>query len=93
MKPHQVERRTHDYKRHGTTTLDIATGEVTGVCYDRHRNQEFLDFLKLLNREYPRVQLHLILDNASTHKTPTSRPGWRSIPAFTFISPLPVSAG
>ena len=86
MKPHQVERRTHDYKRHGTTTLfaalDIATGAVTGVCYDRHRNQEFLDFLKLLNREYPRVQLHLILDNASTHKHPNVKAWLEKHPRF-----------
>ena len=72
MKPHQVERRTHDYKRHGTTTLfaalDVATGEVTGTCADHHRTDEFLAFLKLVARAYPRRQLHLILDNASTHR-------------------------
>lgn len=74
MKPHQVERRTHDYKRHGVTSLfaalDVATGDVTGVCYPQHRHQEFLDFLKLLHREYPRQQLHLILDNFKTHQHP-----------------------
>lgn len=72
MKPHQVERRTHDYKRHGTTTLfaalDVATGEVTGTCTERHRTEDFLAFLKLVARAYPRRQLHLVLDNASTHK-------------------------
>lgn len=72
MKPHQVERRTHDYKRHGTTTLfaalDVATGEVTGTCSDNHRTDDFLAFLKLVARTYPRKDLHLILDNASTHK-------------------------
>ncbi len=86
MRPHQVERRTHDYKRHGTTTLfaalDIATGEVTGACYSRHRHQEFLDFLKLLNREYPRVQLHLVLDNASTHKHPVVKAWLEKHPRF-----------
>lgn len=74
MKAHQVERRTHDYKRHGTTTLfaalDVATGEVTGACQAKHRAEEFLAFLKLLVRTYPRRHLHLIVDNASSHKTP-----------------------
>ena len=74
MKPHQVERRTHDYKRHGTTTLfaalDVATGEVTGTCYHKHRAVEFLAFLQLVARVYPRRQLHVIVDNASSHKTP-----------------------
>jgi transposase len=74
MKPHQVERRTHDYKRHGTTTLfaalDVASGEVTGACYANHRAAAFLSFLKLLVRTYPRRHLHLIVDNASSHKTP-----------------------
>jgi len=69
-----VERRTHDYTRHGTTTLfaalDIATGEVTGHCTLRHRHQEFLDFLRLLARTYPRQELHLVLDNYGTHKHP-----------------------
>src|SRR5579859_967936 len=74
LKPGQVERRTHDYKRHGTTTLfaalDVATGEVTGACYPKHRAAEFLAFLKLLVRTYPRRHLHLIVDNASSHSTP-----------------------
>lgn len=74
LKPGQVERRTHDYKRHGTTTLfaalDVATGEVTGACYPKHRAAEFLAFLKLLVRTYPRQHLHLIVDNASSHSTP-----------------------
>ena len=75
MKPHQVERRTHDYKRHGTTTLfaalDVATGEVTGTCAEHHRTEDFVAFLKLVARAYPRRELHLILDNASTHKHAT----------------------
>jgi len=74
MKAHQVERRTHDYKRNGTTTLfaalDVATGEVTGACYQKHRAAEFLAFLDLVARTYPRRQLHVIVDNASSHKTP-----------------------
>ncbi|HUY58033.1 MAG TPA: IS630 family transposase, partial [Candidatus Micrarchaeaceae archaeon] len=56
MRPGQVERRTHDYVRHGTTTLfaalDVASGEVTGRCYARHRHQDFLRFLRLVARTY-----------------------------------------
>src|SRR5450759_163894 len=73
----QVERRTHDYVRHGTATLfaalDIATGEVTGRCYARHRHQEFLRFLELINTRYPGIELHLVLDNYRTHKHPEVR--------------------
>jgi transposase len=66
---------THDYKRNGTTTLfaalDIATGKVIGECLARHRADEFLAFLKKINRETPvHLDLHLILDNYATHKTP-----------------------
>ena len=74
MRPHQVERRTHDYVRHGTTTLfaalDIATGQVTGRCYERHRRKEFLAFLSVLDRRYPTQEIHLVLDNYHTHKHP-----------------------
>jgi transposase/biotin operon repressor len=74
MKPPQVERRPHDSKRYGTTTpfaaLDVATGAVTGACYEQHRGAEVLAFLKLLVRTYPRQHLHLIVDNASSHQTP-----------------------
>ena len=63
---------THDYKRHGTTTLfaalQVAEGRVIGECYQRHRHQEFLRFLKRLDREFPPGKaLHLILDNYGTH--------------------------
>ncbi|MFM8879463.1 MAG: IS630 family transposase [Verrucomicrobiota bacterium] len=63
---------THDYKRHGTTTLfaalQVAEGKVIGECYQRHRHQEFLRFLKRLDREFPPGKaLHLILDNYGTH--------------------------
>jgi transposase len=74
LRPGQVERHTHDYKRHGTlvlsAALEIATGQVTTRTSARHRAEEFLDFLNLLARTYPRRELHLILDNVSTHKTP-----------------------
>jgi transposase/DNA-binding CsgD family transcriptional regulator len=67
------ERRTHDYVRHGTTTLfaalEIATGTVTAACKPRHRRQEFLTFLKQVARAYPGVELHLVMDNYGTHKT------------------------
>src|SRR5205823_7651657 len=74
MQPGQAEKRTHDYVRHGTTTLfaalEIATGEVTGLCKPRHRHQEFLIFLRHLARGYPDQQLHLIMDNYAAHKHP-----------------------
>lgn len=74
LKPGQVERRTHDYKRHGITNLyaafDILTGEVRGRITKRHRAKEFLDFLKQIHRSTDsNLDLHLILDNSSTHKT------------------------
>ena len=66
---------THDYKRNGTTTLfaalEVAQGKVVGECYPKHRHQEFLKFLRKLDREFPRkVPLHLVLDNYATHKHP-----------------------
>ena len=74
LRPGQVERRTHDYKRHGTASLyaafDIATGKVIGRVTDRHRAKEFIAFLEQIERTVPkRQQLHLILDNSSTHST------------------------
>ena len=72
MRPGLPERATHDYVRHGTTTLfaalDIATGQVTGACLPRHRHQEFLRFLKQVAKAYPDQQLHLVMDNYATHK-------------------------
>jgi transposase len=76
MQPGHNEERTHDYVRHGTTTLfaalEVATGKVTGLCKDRHRHQEFLAFLKHVARAYPDrgdgVELHLVMDNYATHK-------------------------
>jgi transposase len=74
MQPGHAEQRTHDYVRHGTTTLfaalEIATGKVTGVCKNRHRHQEFLAFLKHVARAYPERELHLVMDNYATHKRP-----------------------
>jgi len=69
----KAERRTHDYKRHGTATLfaalDTANGSVIGKCYKRHRHQEFIKFLNLINRNVPKDKdVHIITDNYSTHK-------------------------
>ena len=72
LQPGHAEQRTHDYVRHGTTTLfaalEIATGKVTGLCKKQHRHQEFLAFLKHVARAYPDVELHLVMDNYGTHK-------------------------
>ena len=74
MQPGHAEQRTHDYVRHGTTTLfaalEIATGRVTGVCKPRHRHQEFVGFLRHLARAYPDVELHLVMDNYAAHQHP-----------------------
>jgi transposase len=68
------EKATHDYLRHGTTSLfaalEVATGTVTDACYQRHTHAEFLDFLKLVAKAYPRVRLHVVADNYATHKHP-----------------------
>jgi len=78
LQPGLPERRTHDYRRHGTTSLfaalDVATGKVIGECHRRHRSQEFLQFLKTIDANVPsELDLHLILDNYGTHKTPRVR--------------------
>jgi transposase/DNA-binding transcriptional ArsR family regulator len=78
MRPGQPERRTHDYIRHGTTNLfaalDVKSGNVIGELHRRHRAKEFLKFLKTIDANTPpELDLHLILDNYGTHKTPTIR--------------------
>src|SRR6202051_876290 len=75
MKKGRGETMTHDYKRHGTTTLFAALntldGTVMATCMERHRHQEWLKFLRLINRQTPKEkQLHLIVDNYATHKHP-----------------------
>jgi transposase len=71
LRPGIPEKRSHDYIRHGTTTLfaalEIATGKVTDACYPRHRHQEFLKFLRQVATAYPRVPLHVVCDNYGTH--------------------------
>ena len=89
MRPGQVERRTHDYKRHGTTTLfaalDTATGAVIGSCMKRHRAREFRAFLDEVESNLPAdLDIHVVMDNASSHKTKlirdwfAKRPRWHS---------------
>ena len=72
LQPGLAERRSHDYIRHGTSTLfaalEISTGKVTAALKPRHRHQEFLAFLKQVARAYPGQQLHLVMDNYAAHK-------------------------
>jgi transposase len=89
LQPHVPERQTHDYIRHGTTTLFAALrlldGVVIGECHARHRTKEFLTFLKRLDRETPaELDLHLIVDNSSTHKSPPVRRWLRRHPRVHF---------
>lgn len=69
----RAARHTHDYKRHGVldlyAALDVATGEVTHACTERHTSTDFLSFLKKVARRYPQQELHVVLDNSSTHST------------------------
>ena len=87
MQPGLIERRSHDYVRHGTSTLfaalDIATGKVTAALKPRHRRQEFLAFLRQVARAYPDRDLHLVMDNYSTHKTPEVRDWLAANPRIT----------
>jgi transposase len=87
MRPGQAERRTHDYKRHGTLSLfaalDVQAGKVVGQCFRRHRAQEFRKFLDAVEANVPTdLDVHLIIDNAGTHKTKrirdwfAKRPRW-----------------
>ena len=87
MKPGRAGTMTHDYKRHGTTTLfaalNVLTGVVIGNCMPRHRHQEFLRFLKQIDKETPAdLDLHLILDNYATHKTAEVRRWLAAHPRF-----------
>lgn len=78
MRPGQVERRSHDYKRHGTLSLfaalDTATGQVIGRCFARHRAREFRAFLNTVEARVPAdLDVHIIMDNLATHKTKAIR--------------------
>jgi len=95
MQPGLIERRSHDYVRHGTSTLfaalDIATGQVTAALKPRHRNQEFLAFLKQIERAYRHVvdadgqpaELHLVMDNYAAHKHANVKAWLAENPRFT----------
>ena len=87
LRPGQAARRSHDYKRHGVTSLfaalDIATGKVIGKCFPRHRAAEFRKFLDEIEAAVPKdLDVHLVMDNYATHKTPlirawfAKRPRW-----------------
>jgi transposase len=77
LRPGLPERATHDYVRHGTTTLfaalEVATGRVEQACLPRHRHQEFLRFLKQVAKAHPRVRLHVVCDNYATHEHPAMK--------------------
>lgn len=77
LRPNLPAGQTHDYQRHGLTSLyaalDVASGKVLGECTARHTGADFLRFLKLLHRRYRGRELHVILDNSSTHSTPQVR--------------------
>lgn len=87
MQPGRMRLRTHDYRRHGTTSLfaalDVASGQVMGMCASRHRSREFLAFLKKIDRDTPQeLDLHLVVDNYATHKTPSVRRWLEQHPRF-----------
>jgi transposase len=86
LRPGIPAQMTHDYDRHGTTSLfaalEVASGEVDGRCFRRHRHQEFIAFLKSLAKRYPRLELHLICDNYGTHKHPKVKAWLEDHPRF-----------
>ena len=87
MLPGTPQRATHDYKRSGTSSLyaalDITTGQVIGALHSRHRAIEFKKFLQTIDREVPaELDVHLVLDNSSTHKTPAIRRWLAAHPRF-----------
>jgi transposase len=87
LRPGLPERQTHDYERHGTTTLfaalDVAAGKIIGQCQPRHRHQEFLRFLETVDAAMkPGVTVHLILDNYGTHKHPDVKDWFADHPRY-----------
>ena len=87
LAPGLPQRRTHDYLRHGTTALfaalDVASGKVIGELHRRHRSKEFLKFLTTIERAVPaELDMHLIMDNYGTHKTPTVKAWFARHPRF-----------
>lgn len=88
MKPGQVERHTHDYKRNGAThlfaALEVATGKVTTQTRARHTAADFLAFLAQVERAYPEGELAVVLDNVSSHKTPDVHKWLEAHPRVSF---------
>ena len=88
LRPGQVERHTHDYERHGTTSLfaalEVGTGKVLTQARARHTGDDFLAFLRRVERAYPDDELHVVLDNVSTHKTPAVQAWLAERPRVTF---------
>lgn len=87
LAPGISERRTHDYRRHGTTSLfaafDIASGKVIGEVHRRHRSQEFLKFLRTIDSSVPEeLDIHVVMDNYGTHKTQSVRNWFARHPRF-----------
>ena len=87
MRPGQTERRTHDYRRHGTTSLfaalEVATGKVIGEIHRRHRSIEFRKFLDTIDQNVPaKLDVHLVMDNYSTHKSPIIRNWFAKRPRY-----------
>lgn len=91
MQPGQVERRTHDYKRHGTTTLFAALNAKTSVItqfHQRHRSAQFRECLDLIDARVPkRLDVHIIMDNYSTHKTALMRNWFAKRPLSSALHP------
>jgi transposase len=88
MRPGQVERHTHDYTRHGTSclfaALEVGSGQVTTDHRARHTGADFLAFMKRVARAYPDQELHVVLDNVSTHSTPAVKSWLERHPRITF---------
>jgi len=96
--PGVPERRSHDYKRAGTSSLyaalDLTTGKVLGALHRRHRAIEFKKFLQAIDREVPaHLDVHLVLDNSSTHKTPAIKRWLAANPRFLLHPPRPARRG
>ena len=88
LRPNLPARQTHDYRRHGLTSLyaalEVTSGKVLGECSERHTAADFLRFLKVLSRRYRGRELHVILDNSSTHSTPEVRQWLEAHPNIRF---------
>lgn len=88
LRPNLPARQTHDYRRHGLTSLyaalEVASGRVLGECSERHTGTDFLRFLKTVYRNYRGRELHVILDNSSTHSTPDVRQWLEKHPTVRF---------